>query len=139
MSPIDFFLDLINPDLSFLPKALLIAVMSSIVCRVIGTYVVLPIGNILVLALLITPAAAARLLTDRLGVMMLLAPVIGDQLTLTPVSGSPHITDPGVPSGNVDKPLMDFTPGVHIWGLDDDRLVLTGEFGTVSYTRTREE
>ncbi|WJK42872.1 anchored repeat-type ABC transporter permease subunit [Solwaraspora sp. WMMA2056] len=35
------------------------------------------IGNILVLALLITPAAAARLLTDRLGVMMLLAPVIG--------------------------------------------------------------
>ncbi len=35
------------------------------------------IGNILVLALLITPAAAARLLTDRLGVMMLVAPVIG--------------------------------------------------------------
>ncbi|TDC30057.1 anchored repeat-type ABC transporter permease subunit [Micromonospora sp. 15K316] len=35
------------------------------------------IGNILVLALLITPAAAARLLTDRLGVMMLLAPAIG--------------------------------------------------------------
>jgi manganese/iron transport system permease protein len=35
------------------------------------------IGNILVLALLITPAAAARLLTDRLGVMMALAPLIG--------------------------------------------------------------
>lgn len=35
------------------------------------------IGNILVLALLITPAATARLLTDRLGVMMVLAPVIG--------------------------------------------------------------
>lgn len=35
------------------------------------------IGNILVLALLITPAATARLLTDRLGVMMLLSPVIG--------------------------------------------------------------
>jgi manganese/iron transport system permease protein len=35
------------------------------------------IGNILVLALLVTPAAAARLLTDRLGVMMLLAPAIG--------------------------------------------------------------
>lgn len=35
------------------------------------------IGNILVLALLITPAAAARLLTDRLGMMMLLGPVIG--------------------------------------------------------------
>lgn len=35
------------------------------------------IGNILVLALLITPASAARLLTDRLGVMMWLAPLIG--------------------------------------------------------------
>jgi manganese/iron transport system permease protein len=35
------------------------------------------IGNILVLALLITPAATARLLTDRLGIMMMLAPVIG--------------------------------------------------------------
>ncbi len=35
------------------------------------------IGNILVLALLITPAATARLLTDRLGAMMFLAPVIG--------------------------------------------------------------
>lgn len=35
------------------------------------------VGNILVLALLVTPAACARLLTDRLGVMMLLAPAIG--------------------------------------------------------------
>ncbi|WP_166347489.1 anchored repeat-type ABC transporter permease subunit [Phytoactinopolyspora limicola] len=35
------------------------------------------IGNILVLALLLTPAATARLLTDRLGVMMLLSPVLG--------------------------------------------------------------
>jgi manganese/iron transport system permease protein len=35
------------------------------------------IGNILVLALLITPAATARLLTDRLGVMMVLSPLIG--------------------------------------------------------------
>ncbi|GLH95832.1 anchored repeat-type ABC transporter permease subunit [Phytohabitans aurantiacus] len=34
------------------------------------------VGNILVLALLITPAACARLLTDRLGAMMLLAPAI---------------------------------------------------------------
>ncbi|UCM89770.1 anchored repeat-type ABC transporter permease subunit [Streptomyces marincola] len=43
------------------------------------------IGNILVLALLITPAATARLLTDRLGVMMLLAPVIGGSSALTGV------------------------------------------------------
>lgn len=35
------------------------------------------IGNILVLALLITPAATARMLTDRIGVMMLIGPVIG--------------------------------------------------------------
>lgn len=35
------------------------------------------IGNVLVLALLITPAATARLITDRLVRMMVLAPVIG--------------------------------------------------------------
>ncbi len=35
------------------------------------------IGNILVLALLITPAATARLLTDRLAMMMVLSPAIG--------------------------------------------------------------
>ncbi|MBI9113629.1 anchored repeat-type ABC transporter permease subunit [Sanguibacter suaedae] len=35
------------------------------------------IGNVLVLALLITPAATARLLTDRLGPMMLVAPLVG--------------------------------------------------------------
>ncbi|MFE7628193.1 anchored repeat-type ABC transporter permease subunit [Streptomyces sp. NPDC057509] len=35
------------------------------------------VGNILVLALLITPAACSRLLTDRIGVMMTLAPAIG--------------------------------------------------------------
>ncbi|MDV6239619.1 anchored repeat-type ABC transporter permease subunit [Trueperella bernardiae] len=35
------------------------------------------VGNILVLALLITPAATARLLTDRLVPMMLIAPAIG--------------------------------------------------------------
>lgn len=35
------------------------------------------IGNILVLALLVTPAATARLLTDRLPVMLTLAPIIG--------------------------------------------------------------
>lgn len=41
LSPIDFIQDLLNPDLAFLPKALVIAVMSSIVCGVIGCYVVL--------------------------------------------------------------------------------------------------
>lgn len=35
------------------------------------------VGNILVLALLITPAAAARMLTDRLGTMMAIAALIG--------------------------------------------------------------
>ncbi|SFE46052.1 manganese/iron transport system permease protein [Actinacidiphila alni] len=42
------------------------------------------VGNVLVLALLITPATCARLLTDRIGVMMLLAPAIG---TLSAVVG----------------------------------------------------
>jgi manganese/iron transport system permease protein len=41
MSPADFVTDLLNPDLAFLPKALLIAVMSSLVCGVVGCYVVL--------------------------------------------------------------------------------------------------
>lgn len=41
LSPVDFVQDLLNPDLAFLPKALIIAVMSSIVCGVIGCYVVL--------------------------------------------------------------------------------------------------
>src|SRR5918998_2776167 len=41
MSPADFVTDLLNPDLAFLSKALLVAVMSSIVCGVVGCYVVL--------------------------------------------------------------------------------------------------
>ncbi|HWT95395.1 MAG TPA: anchored repeat-type ABC transporter permease subunit [Solirubrobacteraceae bacterium] len=41
MSPLEFLTDLTNPDLRFLPKALFIAVMSSIVCGIVGCYVVL--------------------------------------------------------------------------------------------------
>jgi manganese/iron transport system permease protein len=41
MNPLDFLADLLNPDLAFLPKALAVAVMSAIVCGVVGTYVVL--------------------------------------------------------------------------------------------------
>ena len=41
ISPIDFVRDLFNPDLAFLSKALIVAVCSSIVCGVIGNYVVL--------------------------------------------------------------------------------------------------
>ncbi len=41
MNPLDFLTDLLNPDLAFLPKALAVAVMSSIVCGVVGCYVVL--------------------------------------------------------------------------------------------------
>ncbi|NJP48251.1 anchored repeat-type ABC transporter permease subunit [Actinacidiphila epipremni] len=41
MTPVEFLTDLFNPDLAFLPKALAVAVMSSIVCGVVGTYVVL--------------------------------------------------------------------------------------------------
>lgn len=35
------------------------------------------IGNVLVLALLVTPAATARLLTDKMSVMMFVSPIIG--------------------------------------------------------------
>ena len=41
ISPLDFVHDLLNPDLAFLPKALLMAVLSSVVCGVVGTHVVL--------------------------------------------------------------------------------------------------
>lgn len=41
MTPVEFIHDLLNPDLAFLPKALLVALMSSVVCGVIGNYVVL--------------------------------------------------------------------------------------------------
>lgn len=41
MTPADFVADLLNPDLTFLPKALLVAVLSALVCGVVGTYVVL--------------------------------------------------------------------------------------------------
>jgi manganese/iron transport system permease protein len=41
------------------------------------------VGNILVLALLVTPAATARLLTDRLAVMMTVAPLIGAASAVT--------------------------------------------------------
>lgn len=41
MNPLQFFTDLTNPALSFLPKALIVAVMSSIICGVVGTHVVL--------------------------------------------------------------------------------------------------
>lgn len=41
MSPLEFVGDLLNPDLAFLPKALVMAVMSSAVCGVVGCYVVL--------------------------------------------------------------------------------------------------
>lgn len=41
LNPVDFIQDLLNPDLAFLPKALVVAIMSSIVTGVVGTYVVL--------------------------------------------------------------------------------------------------
>ncbi|MCT1558100.1 anchored repeat-type ABC transporter permease subunit [Helcobacillus massiliensis] len=41
LTPLDFLSDLTNPLLSFLPKALLISVLSAIVCAVVGCHVVL--------------------------------------------------------------------------------------------------
>lgn len=41
LSLVEFFQDLGNPLLSFLPKALLVAVMSAVICGVIGSHVVL--------------------------------------------------------------------------------------------------
>ena len=41
LSPIDFIQDLTNPDLWFLLKALIVACLSSVICGVVGCYVVL--------------------------------------------------------------------------------------------------
>lgn len=41
LTPLDFLQDLTNPMLAFLPRALLMAVVSSLVCGVVGTHVVL--------------------------------------------------------------------------------------------------
>ena len=41
MSLLDFLSDLANPSLAFLPRALLIAVLSSLVCGLVGAHVVL--------------------------------------------------------------------------------------------------
>lgn len=41
MNPLQFFTDMSNPDLAFLPKALVMAMMSSVICGVVGTHVVL--------------------------------------------------------------------------------------------------
>ncbi|HTE58823.1 MAG TPA: anchored repeat-type ABC transporter permease subunit [Solirubrobacteraceae bacterium] len=49
------------------------------------------VGNILVLALLVTPAACARLLTDRLSTMLVLAPAIGASCSLAGLYLSYHL------------------------------------------------
>lgn len=41
LSPYDFFMDMMNPMLAFLPRALLMAIVSAILCGVVGTHVVL--------------------------------------------------------------------------------------------------
>ena len=41
LSPLDFFTDLTNPLLAFLPKALIVALLASLVAGVVGTHVVL--------------------------------------------------------------------------------------------------
>lgn len=58
------------------PVLLLDLVLYVLVTVVVVTSVQV-IGNVLVLALLVTPAATARMLTDRIGVMMLLSPLLG--------------------------------------------------------------
>lgn len=60
-----------NINVFLMDLALYLAVTAAVVISV------RTVGNILVLALLVTPAATARLLTDRLPVMMLLSALIG--------------------------------------------------------------
>lgn len=41
LTPLDFFSDLTNPQLVFLPKALVVSMLAALVCAVVGTHVVL--------------------------------------------------------------------------------------------------
>lgn len=41
LSPVDFIRDLFNPLLSFLPRALIVAILAAVICGIIGTHVVL--------------------------------------------------------------------------------------------------
>lgn len=71
----------VSLDREFAKAALMpVAVLDMVLYLTVTAAVVMSvrtIGNVLVLALLITPAATARLLTSKLGVMMVIAPVIG--------------------------------------------------------------
>lgn len=71
----------VSLDREFAQAALMRVVLLDVILYLAVTAAVVmsvrTIGNILVLALLITPAATARLFTDRLGVMMATAPVVG--------------------------------------------------------------
>jgi manganese/iron transport system permease protein len=80
MSPVDFITDLFNPELAFLPKALLIAVMSSIVCGVVGTYVVLggTVAGVLTAVLVAVFSQNRRLKEDSIiGVFFVAAFALG--------------------------------------------------------------
>ena len=77
-------LDRESAKASRLPVFWLDLLLYSLVTMVV-VIAVQSVGNILVLALLVTPASTARLLTDRIGVMMSLAPLIG---ALSAVVGS---------------------------------------------------
>ena len=41
LTPLDFLTDLTNPQLTFLPKALVVSMLAALVCAVVGTHVVL--------------------------------------------------------------------------------------------------
>lgn len=58
-------------------RVVVLDVMLYVMVTVAVVISVQTIGNVLVLALLVSPAAAARFLTDRLPVMMFLAPALG--------------------------------------------------------------
>jgi manganese/zinc/iron transport system permease protein len=61
--------------LGFAPAALHYPLMALVSITAVGAFTA--VGAVLALALLIVPAATARLLTNRLGVMLVLAPIVG--------------------------------------------------------------
>jgi hypothetical protein len=57
----------------------------------------------------------------------------GDQLTLTPTSGTQSRRDPDDPAGDFDRPVTDLTAEQFTWWIADGHLVLEGEYGLVEY------
>lgn len=90
------------------------------------------IGNILVLALLITPAASARLLTDRVVPMMILAPILGSLAAFLGIWASWSFD---IPSGAAIV-LISALLFILVWLFAPGRGLIAAQFAGIRMART---